>query len=90
MPIKAEEKNKNEYLYNKEGLKQTTKEDMAKDLRDYDVFKNLPNAAGLKESELKDIFMDKFKNHKDIDEATEGDNIRIKNGYGKYEYRKIS
>lgn len=63
---------------------------MAKDLRDYDNFKTLKALGGLKESELKEIFITKFKAHKDIEDATNSDNIRIKNSQGKYEYRKIS
>ncbi|MFA7298871.1 MAG: hypothetical protein WC010_04475 [Candidatus Absconditabacterales bacterium] len=89
LPIKADENNKDKYLYSQEGLKPTTAEDMAKDLRDYDNFKTLKN-TGLKESELKVIFMTKFKASGKIDKATNGDNIRIKNNKGKYEYWKIS
>jgi len=63
---------------------------MAKDLRDYDEFKTLKNLGGLKESELKEIFMTKFKVNENIDKAISGDNIRIKNNNGKYEYRNIS
>ncbi len=90
IPIKSEENNKNKYLYNQEGLKTTTPEDMAKDLRDYDNFKNLTNLEWLKESELKEIFTAKFIANKNTAKATEGDNIRIKNEQGKYEYIKIS
>lgn len=90
IPIKTEEENKNKYLYNKEWLKQITSDEMAKDLWDYDNFKALKNLGGLKESELKVIFMTKFKADKNIDKATNGDNIRIKNNKWKYEYRNIS
>lgn len=62
---------------------------MAKDLRDYDNFKNFTLLAGLTEEELKEIFMTKFESDKNIDKATNGDNIRIKNNNGKYEYWKI-
>lgn len=63
---------------------------MGKDLRDYDNFKNSTTLAGLTEKELKEIFMTKFEADKNIDKATNGDNIRIKNNNGKYEYWKIS
>lgn len=90
IPIKTEEENKNKYLYNKEWLKQITSDEMAKDLRDYDSFKALKNLGGLKESELKEIFIAKFKADKNIDKAINGNNIRIKNNKWKYEYRNIS
>jgi hypothetical protein len=90
IPIKSEDDNPNKYIYNPDGLKETTNEDMAKDLRDFDRVKVQGENVGLKESELKEIFMTKFKENKDIDKATEGNNIRIKNNNGKNEYWKIS
>ena len=89
LPIKTEENNTNKYLYNKEGLKPITSDDMAKDLRDYDKFGNT-STLGLNEIELKEIFVNKYKANENIDKATRGDNIRIKNSNGKYEYWNIS
>ena len=82
--------NSNKYLYNPEGLKQTTKEDMAENLWDFSKVKEQGEDIGLKESELKEIFMTKVKANKDIVRAIEWNNIRIKNSDGKYEYWKIA
>jgi len=90
IPIKSEDDNPNKYIYNPDGLKETTNEDMAKDLRDFERVKVQGENVGLKESELKEIFMTKFKENKDIDKGTKGNNIMIKNNNGKNEYWNIS
>lgn len=90
LPIKTKENNPNKYLYNKEWIKETTSDEIAKDLRDFDRFWEITTLNGLNEAELKETFVAKYKSNEKIDKAIRGDNIRIKNNEGKYEYWNIS